>query len=263
MTEIPKDSNTYHLAPDDISNYASNDYWEQRYIKSKEDEIFEWYGGYDTFKPIFDEYIHNDDAISFHYSFIIYVLCLYVLFVGCGNSMISEDMAKSHEGSIDAIDISSTCIRNMKAIHKDSLRNHIEFKAPVTYRVMDATKMSYPRHSFKCVIDKGTLDALNCGSFKVVLKLMKEMDRICDDGHIFIITQMSDDERIQEFMSDVIPEFDWKHYKYSINIHRPSELKEGESPAVYVITKTKRRLIRVIDIARDIQEISMDIIEYE
>ena len=38
------------------------------------------------------------------------------------------------------------------------------------YKVLDATDMGY-EHVFNAVVDKGTLDALNCGNFEVVEKL--------------------------------------------------------------------------------------------
>ena len=40
---------------------------------------------------------------------------------------------------------------------------------------MDATTMEYS-HEFDAVIDKGTLDALNCGDFEVVENLIMKME---------------------------------------------------------------------------------------
>ena len=148
-------------------------------------------------------------------------------------------MAKEHKGSIEGIDISNTCIRNMRSIHRESIKKGISFtyvhcilwreknRSNVSYRVMDALHMHYPydwmemndrnrKESFQCVFDKGTLDAINCGSFKNVVQLIREMEydwlidcdwfcsRVCCEGHIIIISQMSDDDRIQEFLSDVL-----------------------------------------------------------
>ena len=41
--------------------------------------------------------------------------------------------------------------------------------------MIDATNMGYS-HTFDVVIDKGTLDALNCGDFEVVEKLVMSME---------------------------------------------------------------------------------------
>ena len=43
------------------------------------------------------------------------------------------------------------------------------------YKVLDATDMGY-EHVFNAVVDKGTLDALNCGNFEVVEKLVMSME---------------------------------------------------------------------------------------
>ena len=41
--------------------------------------------------------------------------------------------------------------------------------------MLDATDMGY-EHVFNAVVDKGTLDALNCGDFEVVEKLVMSME---------------------------------------------------------------------------------------
>lgn len=48
-------------------------------------------------------------------------------------------------------------------------------RAPVEYKVVDATNMEY-KHAFDVIIDKGTLDALHCGGFEVVEKLVMSME---------------------------------------------------------------------------------------
>lgn len=51
----------------------------------------------------------------------------------------------------------------------------LDSRAPVEYKVLDATDMGY-EHVFNAVVDKGTLDALNCGDFEVVEKLVMSME---------------------------------------------------------------------------------------
>lgn len=43
------------------------------------------------------------------------------------------------------------------------------------YRVIDAVNYNF-KHEYDAVIDKGTLDALNCGDFEVVEKLIMQME---------------------------------------------------------------------------------------
>ncbi|CBK21063.2 uncharacterized protein [Blastocystis hominis] len=70
-------------------------------------------------------------------------------------------MAKCHSGKIVGIDISDTVTKEMNEKHKKNLEQFPSM-CPVEYKTVDATTMEYS-HEFDAVIDKGTLDALNCG----------------------------------------------------------------------------------------------------
>jgi ubiquinone/menaquinone biosynthesis C-methylase UbiE len=49
----------------------------------------------------------------------------------------------------------------------------------IEYVVMDATQMTFAEGEFDVVIDKGTLDALACGSdYEVTNKMLREMVRV-------------------------------------------------------------------------------------
>lgn len=49
---------------------------------------------------------------------------LNVLVVGCGNSLLCEDMAMEHKGRIVGIDISQTVIKEMNEKHADNLKKN-------------------------------------------------------------------------------------------------------------------------------------------
>ena len=51
----------------------------------------------------------------------------------------------------------------------------IIWRAPVEYRVMDAVEYDF-KPEYNAIIDKGTLDALNCGDFEIVEKLIMKME---------------------------------------------------------------------------------------
>ena len=77
--------------------------------------------------------------------------------VGCGNSKLSEEMAADGYKSITNIDISDNVIAKMKIHYSDSL--------PLQqFLVVDATNMAFRDKTFDICIDKGTFDALACGS---------------------------------------------------------------------------------------------------
>lgn len=76
--------------------------------------------------------------------------------VGCGNSKMSEEMARDGYPLIDNMDVSNVVLEKMYQNYNDKY-NGFEFT------LMDATKMNYRDNSFDVCIDKGTYDALACG----------------------------------------------------------------------------------------------------
>lgn len=77
--------------------------------------------------------------------------------VGCGNSKLSEEMSNDGYRVITNIDIAGSVIEKMK--------NHYSIRYPLQqFLVVDATNMAYRDNSFDLCIDKGTFDALACGS---------------------------------------------------------------------------------------------------
>jgi len=65
--------------------------------------------------------------------------------------------------------------------------------------VVDATRMAFRDSSFDLCIDKGTFDALACGSNSdIPLNLIKEMMRVCTKATV-IITSGSPEKRLPVF----------------------------------------------------------------
>lgn len=85
------------------------------------------------------------------------------MIVGCGNSKLSQQMYEAGYKNIINIDISPSVIAQMTE------------KFPhMIWEVMDGTNMTYKDHTFDCIIDKGTLDALIAGkNFEICYDLMK------------------------------------------------------------------------------------------
>ena len=79
-----------------MTQYANKDYWEDRYIKDKDN--FEWYQSYAGIKDVITQYIEP---------------FFQILNVGCGNSKLSEEMFKDGYKSITSGDISNTVVKQM------------------------------------------------------------------------------------------------------------------------------------------------------
>ena len=100
--------------------------------------------------------------------------------VGCGNSQLSEQMCQDGYPLITNVDISPSVIGKMNA-HYSS-----EFPS-FEYATVDATNMPYRDNSFDISLDKGTFDALACGTDRTILDLLcKEMIRVCSYATIIV-----------------------------------------------------------------------------
>ena len=92
-----------------------------------------------------------------------------ILNLGCGNSLLAEELYDKGFKNVYNIDISPVVIEQM------SLRNSIK-RPELKWEVMDVRNMSYLSNFFDLIIDKSTIDALLCGksSFLNTAIMMKE-----------------------------------------------------------------------------------------
>ena len=116
------------------ASYKLKDYWDKRYAKENN---FEWCKSYGDFKNLINCHVRRTDNI---------------LMLGCGNSLLSEDMYNDGYNNIVNIDFSHVVIQNMKR------KCHGLDK--MQWMVMDVTNMTFSKRSFDVVIEKATLDAL-------------------------------------------------------------------------------------------------------
>ncbi|KAL3000317.1 hypothetical protein AAZX31_09G206800 [Glycine max] len=113
-------------------NYGEAVYWDARYIQ--EDGSCDWYQRYSALRPFVRNFIPLSSRI---------------LMVGCGNSVMSEDMVKDGYEDIVNIDISSIAI--------DMMSRKYEHIPQLKYLQMNVRDMSlFPDESFDGVIDKDT-----------------------------------------------------------------------------------------------------------
>jgi ubiquinone/menaquinone biosynthesis C-methylase UbiE len=110
-----------------------------------------------------------------------------VLVPGCGDSKLSEDMAKHLSAEVVSIDFEEETVKRMN-----------ERKAEgVTFEIMDMLALTYSNESFDHSMDKGTLDALCCDDSEEtqnkVKKYFGEIERVLkQDGSCLIVTLLQD-----------------------------------------------------------------------
>ena len=119
---------------DTNSKYKTLEYWDERY---KEEESFEWFGGYSNFKNVTENYMQKNDKI---------------LVLGCGNSKMSEDIYNDGYSYITNMDYSSIVI--------ESMRERCKILDKMKWLTMDINDLKFEKGSFDCIIEKGTLDSL-------------------------------------------------------------------------------------------------------
>lgn len=101
--------------------------------------------------------------------------------LGCGNSLISEEMYDEGYLNISNMDISEVCIDQMK------VRN-VKTRPKMKWDVMDVMDLQYKDNQFDLIIDKSTIDAILCGSdaYVNVAKMLKECQRVLKEGGYYV-----------------------------------------------------------------------------
>ncbi|KAF3437362.1 hypothetical protein FNV43_RR20115 [Rhamnella rubrinervis] len=190
-------------------NYGDALYWDARYIQ--EGGSFDWYQRYSALRPFIRKYIPTSSR---------------VLMVGCGNAVMSEDMAKDGYEDIMNVDISSVAIEMMRKKH--------ECIPQLKYMQMDVRDMSFfPDDSFDSVIDKGTLDSLMCGTDAPISasQMLGEVSRLLKPGGIYMLITYGDPSVRMPHLSR--PVYNWKIMLYIIP--RPGfEKPTGSSTKSYL-----------------------------
>eukprot|EP00941_MAST-03F_sp_MAST-3F-sp1_P005938 g5938.t1 len=169
-----------------VPNYSFKKYWDHRYQASTK-EFHEWYFDADAFMSIAQQSLEDgtvDDKSK-------------VLEIGCGNSKLAESLAVKYKTT--AIDFSAYAIELRK-------KNLPFTEEQLNYVCADARKTNFESETFAAVIDKATLDAMDCDEEEKanfnVSETVKEMYRILKPNGYFIVgTCRAVEERRKAFQS--------------------------------------------------------------
>ncbi|KAH7820516.1 putative Methyltransferase-like protein 13 C (METTL13C) [Monocercomonoides exilis] len=168
------------------ARYGEADYWDKRY--SEATTSFDWYFNYHSVvTDLLAKYDRKD---------------IKILNIGCGNSTFAEFLVRDGYKDVTNVDISPVVIKKMEEQYHEMLPT-------VKWITMDTRQLSFESESFDVVFDKGTLDAILCGSnsFVNAKKMNSEVSRVLKPGGTYLVMTYGDPEsRILHFED---PAFDW------------------------------------------------------
>ena len=158
-----------------MTGYSDPEYWERRYVGMKDTD--EWLQTYAGVKGVLEPLGRGD-----------------VLVLGCGNSLLGEEMALDGYRSVRNIDLSQTVIAKMQA--RPTLPN-------LSYEVMDVRSLTYPPSSFDLVVDKSTMDCLYCGVKAEVSIMVREAERVLRPGGYYVVISFGEPEERMDRLKEV------------------------------------------------------------
>lgn len=144
--------------------YEDPQYWERRYAGKLGND--EWLLSYSEMKHLLQPLGKG-----------------HTLVLGCGNSLLGEEMARDGYLSVTNVDISHTVITQMQG--RPVLPN-------LTYSVMDVRDLRYQENSFDIVVDKSTMDCLYCGNREDVSRLVAETYRVLTNTGCYVVLSYGD-----------------------------------------------------------------------
>lgn len=137
------------ILPKKLEDFGSSEYWNNFF--TKHDSSFEWYGDFATLVDLLVQNIRKSDA---------------VLEVGCGNSVLSAEIYdKIGCSSYLGIDYSQKAIEQSKKL--STSRPNLRFELADIFKLQsELDRLELPTKQFNCIIDKGTLDAIDNGKME-------------------------------------------------------------------------------------------------
>ncbi|CAN8254080.1 unnamed protein product [Cochlearia groenlandica] len=203
-------------------NYGDALYWDSRYVQDA--LSFDWYQRYSSLRPFVRSFVPASSR---------------VLMVGCGNSLMSEDMVNDGYEDIVNVDISSVAIEMM--------RRKYSCVPQLKYMQMDVRDMSYfADDSFDTIIDKGTLDSLMCGNDAILSapRMLGEVSRLIKPGGTyFLITYGGPKVRMPHLTRSA---YNWKISLYIIprpGFKNPGSSSSAATPCLEAIPVTDEGIL--------------------
>lgn len=154
-------------------NYGNQVYWERRY-KESPGERFDWLVSSSAILPIIKHVADKSHKI---------------LYAGCGNSTLLEDMHEDGYSELMGIDFSKEVIQQQTKRNNDG-EGKRKVRPELKFKTMDATNMKgIDDGAFDMVIDKCMLDAILCGedAGRKALRTLREVNRVLNEGGTYLM----------------------------------------------------------------------------
>ena len=162
--------------------YGSPEYWEKRYVEESDQDKtpgFEWYPGADEIlcKELHQVIPEGDPILE----------------IGSGSSELAIKL-EERGYNVMFTDVSETVIEKMKGKWEDREEKKIDFAA------MNACHLPLKTESLWAVVDKGTLDAVDCTDNRQTDECLREVHRVlAENGHYFLVSCREPDVRREDF----------------------------------------------------------------
>ena len=163
----------YFLQRSDVDvDYGDIQYWCDRYKEDWYRQPHDWLGSFESLKPWLGPCRDKK----------------HIIHVGCGTSLLAEDMADAWEcGEIWNIDVSESCVKAME-LRETKHRSKLRW---VTGDVRDMRELFQDGY-FDCAIDKSTLDSVCDGHRDAdAARYVSEVARILSDTGVFVVFSFS------------------------------------------------------------------------
>ncbi|EAR85248.3 methyltransferase domain protein (macronuclear) [Tetrahymena thermophila SB210] len=169
--------------PHNSSHYGKIEYWEKRYQTNT--KPFDWYQNYDGVKDIITQYINKSTRI---------------LNVGCGSSLLSEEMYFEGYKNITNVDYSNNLIKHLVERYSEGFENTFKFE----HCDVRNMKGKFANNSFDCVIDKGTLDSVLCGEYsrQNSFKMLSEISRVLTQDGVYMVVTYGEEKKRQQLLEN-------------------------------------------------------------
>nr|XP_022321268.1 methyltransferase-like protein 13 [Crassostrea virginica]XP_022321269.1 methyltransferase-like protein 13 [Crassostrea virginica] len=208
-----------NLLPQNYKEFHSAEYWEN-FFKKRGTKAFEWYGEYPELCGVLHKYVKPADK---------------VLMVGCGNSVLSENLYDVGHHNITNIDISDVVVRQMTERNKEQ-------RPDMKYLKMDALNMNFEDSSFSVVLDKGTLDALMVDESEAVdkdiSKMFSEIGRVLKVGGRYVCISLMQDHILNKVLQ-YFPEVGWPVRIHKIETENSENTEKDFHLPVFALVFTK------------------------